>query len=67
MYLEKFRLGGRIAVVTGAGQGIGLACAEALGEAGAKVIIADLDPKAAETACAGLGQKALTPRSPSWT
>ena len=57
MYLEKFRLGGRIAVVTGAGQGIGLACAEALGEAGAKVIIADRDPKAAETACTSLRAK----------
>src|ERR1700722_2075190 len=57
MYLEKFKLGGRIAIVTGAGQGIGLACAEALGEAGAKVIVADLDPKAAETACAGLRAK----------
>jgi NAD(P)-dependent dehydrogenase (short-subunit alcohol dehydrogenase family) len=57
MYLEKFRLGGRIAVVTGAGQGIGLACAEALGEAGAKVITADRDPAAAETARAGLTAK----------
>src|ERR1700692_1304955 len=57
MYLEKFRLGGRVAVVTGAGQGIGLASAEALAEAGAKVIIADRDPKGAEAGCAALKGK----------
>ena len=35
MYLQKYDLKGRTAVVTGAGQGIGFACAQALGEAGA--------------------------------
>jgi NAD(P)-dependent dehydrogenase (short-subunit alcohol dehydrogenase family) len=49
MYLEKLRLDGRIAVVTGGGQAIGLACVEALAEAGAKVVIADYSTKAAET------------------
>lgn len=42
MYLEKYDLKGRVAVVTGAGQGIGLCCAQALGEAGAKVIVAEM-------------------------
>ena len=50
MYLDKFRVPGRIALVTGGGQAIGLGCVEALSEAGAKVVIADHDagaPKAA--------------------
>ena len=42
MYLEKLKLDGRVAVVTGGGQGIGAACARALGEAGATVIVADM-------------------------
>ncbi|KAF6001057.1 hypothetical protein CCYA_CCYA17G4351 [Cyanidiococcus yangmingshanensis] len=45
MYLEKTRLDGRVAVITGAGQGIGLCCAEALGEAGATVVVAELVPE----------------------
>jgi NAD(P)-dependent dehydrogenase (short-subunit alcohol dehydrogenase family) len=50
MYLDKFRLGGRIAVVTGAARGIGFACADALSEAGAHVVITDMDVKAAAAA-----------------
>jgi len=42
VYLEKLKLDGKVAVVTGAGQGIGAACARALGEAGAAVIVADM-------------------------
>jgi NAD(P)-dependent dehydrogenase (short-subunit alcohol dehydrogenase family) len=48
MYLEKYNLKGRVAVVTGGGQAIGLACVEALAEAGAKVVIADYNEKIAE-------------------
>ena len=44
MYLEKYDLSGRVAVVTGGGRAIGLACSQALAEAGAKVVIADIDP-----------------------
>jgi len=54
MYLEKLKLDGKVAVVTGAGQGIGAACARALGEAGAKVIVADFMPDRIETAVAEL-------------
>jgi NAD(P)-dependent dehydrogenase (short-subunit alcohol dehydrogenase family) len=59
MYLEKFKLDGKTAIITGAGQGIGLACAEALAEAGAKVIIGDREAKAANDAKAALKAKGL--------
>jgi NAD(P)-dependent dehydrogenase (short-subunit alcohol dehydrogenase family) len=42
MYLDKLRVDGRVAFVTGGAQGIGRAAAEALTEAGARVITGDL-------------------------
>ncbi len=39
MVLEKFRLDGKVAVITGAGRGIGAASALALAEAGADVVL----------------------------
>lgn len=43
MYLERQRLDGRTAFLTGAARGIGFSTAEALGEAGARVVLSDLD------------------------
>ena len=62
MYLDKFKLTDRVAVITGGASGIGYSTAEALAEAGARVIIADRDPKALEQACAKLGENGYQAR-----
>ena len=43
VYLDRFRLDGRVAFVTGGAQGIGRAAADALAEAGATVVTGDLN------------------------
>ncbi|KXV40299.1 SDR family oxidoreductase [Gluconobacter sp. NFX36] len=59
MYMEKLRLDGRTAVVTGGAQNIGLACVTALAEAGARVVIADLDEALAAKAAEELRGEGL--------
>ncbi len=51
---EMFSLSGQVAIVTGAGRGIGFSIARGLAAAGARVYINDLSPEAAEAACAEL-------------
>jgi NAD(P)-dependent dehydrogenase (short-subunit alcohol dehydrogenase family) len=63
MYLEKFRVDGQLAVVTGGGQGIGLACAHALGEAGAEVAILERDGERGEAAVAQLAETGVRARA----
>ena len=45
MFLNKFKLDGKIALITGGAKGIGLSIAHALGEAGAKLVLADREDK----------------------
>jgi galactitol 2-dehydrogenase (L-tagatose-forming) len=59
MYLEQMKLTDRIAVVTGAGRGIGLEIARALGEAGAVVVIADINETAGREAAEVLNQSGI--------
>lgn len=57
--LNRFSLGGQAALVTGGGQGIGRALAHALGEAGASLVIADLNLSRAQSVAEELKAKGV--------
>ena len=57
MYLNKFDLSGQTGFVTGAGRGIGFCAAQALLEAGARVILSDIDATLLQQAKAALAGK----------
>jgi NAD(P)-dependent dehydrogenase (short-subunit alcohol dehydrogenase family) len=59
MYLDKFRLDDKVAVVTGAARGIGLATVEALAEAGARVVLTDMNAALLDEAVSTLGARGL--------
>ena len=53
---HPYRLDGKTALVTGAARGIGAAVAQSLAAAGARVLLSDQNPEAAETTAAKLRQ-----------
>jgi NAD(P)-dependent dehydrogenase (short-subunit alcohol dehydrogenase family) len=56
---DLLHLDGRVAVVTGGARGIGYATASRLVEAGARVVVADIDAEEAQAVSARLGESAL--------
>ena len=52
-------LSGKVAAITGAASGIGLACAKRMLDAGARVVLVDRDEKALQKICPELGPQAI--------
>ena len=53
------RLAGKVAVITGAASGIGLAAARRMHAEGATIVVGDIDPKAGTPVAKDLGQQSV--------
>ena len=51
MYKENYNLKRKRAFITGGGRGIGLCSADAIAEAGANIVISDIDEKLLKRDC----------------
>jgi NAD(P)-dependent dehydrogenase (short-subunit alcohol dehydrogenase family) len=60
---QLLALTGRVAVVTGGARGIGQACCARLAEAGAAVLVADVDETAARETATTIGERAIAFRA----
>lgn len=57
-----YKLNGKVALITGSGRGIGLACAFALAQEGARIVVTDINPNAVDDAVSklkGAGHQAI--------
>ena len=61
--MSAFRFDGKVALITGAGRGIGAAVATRLAEAGASVVLANRSLDAAEEVAQALRQRGLAARA----
>jgi gluconate 5-dehydrogenase len=57
MHLDRFNLTGKVALITGSGRGIGLAMGEALAEAGACVVLHDIELPVAQAAAQAINDR----------
>lgn len=57
MVLDKFSLAGQVAIVTGGGQGLGRVFCQAFAEAGAAVVVAEMNPATGPAAAAELREQ----------